>query len=268
MSWFEAFVLGLVQGLTEFLPVSSSGHLTIGKALFGIEGTGLVFEVAVHTATVLSTIVVFRKEILDLLCGFFRFRYNEQTRYVLMICVSMIPVMIVGLFFKDYVESVFGSGLVIVGCMLLLTAVLLFLSDRMGRRAGDKSHPLGYKDAIIMGVAQAFAVLPGLSRSGSTISAGLLSGADRKQVAAFSFLMVLVPILGEAFLSVVSGDVAESASAVGVFPLACGFVAAFVSGLLACKFMISIVKKARLTWFSLYCVLAAAFCFVFEYLSL
>lgn len=268
MSWFEALVLGLVQGLTEFLPVSSSGHLTIGKALFGIEGTGLMFEVAVHTATVLSTIVVFRKEISDLICGLFRFRYNEQTRYVLMIGVSMVPVMIVGLFFKDYVESLFGSGLLIVGCMLLLTSVLLFLSDQMGRRQGHRSHPMGYKDAVIMGIAQAFAVLPGLSRSGSTISAGLLAGADRKQVAAFSFLMVLVPILGEAFLSLVSGDVAESASSIGALSLACGFVAAFVSGLLACRFMVAIVKKARLTWFSLYCVLAAAFCFVYEYAAL
>ncbi len=265
MDWFEALVLGLVQGLTEFLPVSSSGHLTIGKALFGIESSDLLFEVAVHAATVCSTIVVFRKEIADLLCGLFRFKYNEQTKYIAKIAVSLIPVMIVGLFFKDEVEAVFGSGLVVVGAMLLLTALLLFLSDRITKRHNARSHDLGFKDAMIMGVAQAFAVMPGLSRSGSTIAAGLLSGAKRSQVAAFSFLMVIIPILGEAFLSVVSGDVKSSSA--GATALIVGFLSAFLSGLFACRFMIGIVRKAKLSWFSAYCVLAAAFCFVFEYLS-
>lgn len=263
MEWFEALVLGLVQGLTEFLPVSSSGHLAIGKALFGIESTDLLFEVMVHTATVCSTIVVFRKEIADLICGLFKFKYNEQTKYLAKIGVSLIPVMIVGFFFKDEVEAVFGSGLVIVGAMLLLTALLLFLSDYITKKGLSKSHELNYKDALIMGIAQAFAVMPGLSRSGSTIAAGLLSGAKRSQVAGFSFLMVIIPILGEAFLSLVSGEVGESSA--GTLSLLVGFIAAFVSGLFACKFMISIVKKAKLTWFSAYCILAAAFCFIFEF---
>lgn len=262
MEWFEALVLGLVQGLTEFLPVSSSGHLTIGKALFGIESNDLLFEIMVHAATVCSTIVVFRKEIADLICGLFKFRYNEQTEYLAKIGVSLIPVMIVGFFFKDEVEAVFGSGLVVVGAMLLLTALLLFLSDYVSKKSTLKSHDLSYKDAIVMGIAQAFAVMPGLSRSGTTIAAGLLSGAKRSQVAGFSFLMVIIPILGEAFLSLVSGEAA--ASSTGVFPLAVGFLAAFLSGLLACKFMIAIVRKAQLKWFSLYCALAAVFCFVFE----
>lgn len=265
MTWFEALVLGLVQGLTEFLPVSSSGHLAIGKALFGIGSSDLMFEIAVHTATVLSTIVVFRKQIYALLAGLFRFRYNGETRYVAMICVSLIPVMIVGLFFRDKVEEVFGSGLLVVGVCLLVTSFLLFLSDRLAKRRTHAVHEMGFKDAIWMGVAQAFAVLPGLSRSGSTIAAGLLSGADRKQVAEFSFLMVLVPILGEAFLSVVGGDLSASGT-VGLLPVAVGFVAAFVSGLLACRFMISIVRKAKLAWFSMYCVLAAAFCFCVEFI--
>ena len=171
--------------------------------------------------------------------------------------------MIVGFFFKDEVEAVFGSGLVIVGAMLLLTALLLFLSDYITKKGLSKSHELNYKDAIIMGIAQAFAVMPGLSRSGSTIAAGLLSGAKRSQVAGFSFLMVIIPILGEAFLSLVSGEVGESSA--GTLSLLVGFIAAFVSGLFACKFMISIVKKAKLTWFSAYCILAAAFCFIFEF---
>ena len=263
MEWFEAIILGLVQGLTEFLPVSSSGHLVIGREILGVEESGdLVFEVAVHAATVLSTIVVFRHQIWSLLKGLFKFRYNEQTEYLAKIGVSLIPVMIVGFFFKDEVEAVFGSGLMVVGAMLLLTALLLFLSDYVSKKSALKSHDLSYKDAIVMGIAQAFAVMPGLSRSGTTIAAGLLSGAKRSQVAGFSFLMVIIPILGEAFLSLVSGEAA--ASSTGVFPLAVGFLAAFLSGLLACKFMIAIVRKAQLKWFSLYCVLAAVFCFVFE----
>lgn len=264
MDWFEALILGLVQGLTEFLPISSSGHLAIGKALFGIESSDLLFEVTVHTATVLSTIVVFWKEIASLVQGVFKFKYNSEMRYAAMIGVSLIPVMIVGFFFKSQVEVVFGAGLAVVGSMLLLTALLLFVSERLSRRSAFKSHDMGYKDAIIMGLAQAVAVLPGLSRSGTTIAAGLFSGADRSQVAKFSFLMVIIPILGEAFLSVVKGEVAGSS--VGLLPLAVGFLAAFLSGLFACRFMISVVKKARLSWFSLYCIIAAAFCFIYEFL--
>lgn len=265
MSWFEALILGIVQGLTEFLPVSSSGHLAIGKALFGIETADLSFEVAVHAATVLATLVVFWKDIVRLLQDLFKFKMNDGTRYILLILVSMIPVLIVGVFFKDYVEEIFGSGLLVVGCCLVVTAALLFLSETLSARraaraeAGDGAQ-MSWKSALWMGLAQSVAVLPGLSRSGSTIATGLLCGVKREEVTRFSFLMVLVPILGEAFLDAVGGDFA--ASSVGGLELAIGFVAAFLSGLFACKVMIAIVKKARLRWFALYCVLVGLACII------
>ena len=259
MSGFEAFILGLVQGLTEFLPVSSSGHLTIAKHLFGIETGDLTFEILVHAATVLATIVVFRKEILDLLQGLFKFKYNVQTRYVAMICISMIPVLIVGVFFKDKVEALFGSGLTVVGCALLLTAALLMLGEWLSSRRNAPEGEMNYKTATWMGLAQAMAVIPGLSRSGSTIAAGLMCGTKRSEVAQFSFLMVLVPILGEAFLDLVGGDMAAS-SGIGTWPLVIGFLSAFVSGMFACKVMIALVKKAKLKWFALYCVIVGIAC--------
>ncbi|MBP5389078.1 MAG: undecaprenyl-diphosphate phosphatase [Bacteroidales bacterium] len=250
MNWWQGILLGLVQGLTEFLPVSSSGHLAIGRELLGVGGgEDLVFEVAVHAATVLATIVVFRKQIGELLRGLFRFQYNAETDYILKICVSMIPVLIVGVFFKDKVEGLFGS-LAVVGVALLVTALLLFLSDIASKPRGEK---ISFWQALVIGVGQALAVIPGLSRSGTTISTGLLCGVRRESVAQFSFLMVLVPILGEAFLDVVGGDVA--ASSVGLVPLALGFVAAFLAGLFACRVMIALVKKAKLRWFALYCAL-------------
>ena len=260
MSSLEAIILGLVQGLTEFLPVSSSGHLAIGKALFGIETADLSFEVAVHAATVLATIVVFWKDIWKLLCGLFKWKLNSETRYILLILLSMIPVFIVGMFFKDSVEELFGNGLPVVGCALLVTALLLFLSETLTARRGGEGGKVTWKSALWMGLAQAVAVIPGLSRSGSTIAAGLLSGVSKQEVTRFSFLMVLIPILGEAFLDVVGGDFA--ASTVGTLPLILGFLAAFVSGLFACKFMIAMVRKARLKWFALYCVLVGAACIV------
>ena len=267
ISEIQAVLLGLIQGLTEFLPVSSSGHLAIGKALFGIESENLTFEVAVHAATVLSTIVAFRKEIWALLKGFFKFRYNEETAYILKICVSMIPVLIVGLFMKDKVEGFFGSGLVVVGCCLLLTAFLLGLSEyiyKMRPKRSDGSEygrKVGYFEAFTIGMAQAVAVLPGLSRSGSTIATGLLCGVKKSEVAQFSFLMVLVPILGEAFLEVVGGDFAAAASGISGLSLFLGFLTAFVSGYVACRWMINIVRKARLTWFALYCTVVGILCF-------
>ena len=264
MSGIEAIILGLIQGLTEFLPVSSSGHLAIGKALFGIETADLSFEITVHAATVLSTIVVFRKEIGRLLRGLFRFEKNQETRYILLILLSMIPVLVVGLFLKDYVESIFGEGLVVVGCALLVTALLLFLSEFLRRRTAE-GGPITWKSALWMGLAQAVAVIPGLSRSGSTIATGLLCGVKKEEVAQFSFLMVLIPILGEAFLDVVGGG--ASASAVGALPLALGFAAAFVSGLFACRVMIALVRKARLKWFALYCVAAALFCLIYSFFA-
>lgn len=251
-------LLGLVQGLTEFLPVSSSGHLTIGRELLGVEESGdLVFEVAVHTATVLATIIVFRKQIWQLLCGLFKFKYNDETDYILKICLSMIPVFIVGVFFKDYVEDLFSS-IAVVGVALLVTALLLFLSDRASARKKDEQEPetrngVSWLQAFVVGIGQALAVIPGLSRSGTTISCGLLSGMKRENVAQFSFLMVLIPILGEAFLDVVGGDMASSS--VSAPALVVGFLAAFVSGLFACKVMIALVKKAKLKWFALYCAL-------------
>lgn len=268
MEWYEAIILGLIQGLTEFLPVSSSGHLEIGKVLLGVETTDdLLFTTMVHAATVLSTIVVFRRQILDLLKGFFRFSNNDQTDYVLKIAVSMIPVLIVGLFFKDDVEAMFGS-IRVVGIALVMTAVLLFFSDRASRPGSSSifsvkeyRNGISYWQAFAVGLGQAFAVIPGLSRSGTTISTGLICGVKRDVMAQFSFLMVLVPILGETFLEVVGGEF--GASSVGGTALMLGFVSAFLSGLFACRVMMALVKKAKLSWFALYCLIAAAAIFIF-----
>ena len=255
MDWIEALILGLVQGLTEYLPVSSSGHLAIGSYLFGIEGEeNLAFTVAVHVATVLSTLVILWKEIDWIFRGLFKCEMNAETKYVLNIVVSMIPVGIVGVFFKDYVEEVFGSGLVIVGCMLLLTAALLTFSYIAKPR---KKGNISLRDAFIIGLAQACAVMPGLSRSGSTIATGLLLGNKKESLAQFSFLMVIPPILGEALLDVVKGLKGEEAfGGIDMMPLAIGFIAAFVSGCIACKWMINIVKKGKLIYFGIYCAIA------------
>ena len=284
MEWFEAVLLGLIQGLTEFLPVSSSGHLEIGKVLLGVEtNDDLLFTTMVHAATVLSTILVFRKQIWDLLRGFFCglkgirveksdtgarvLVCNDQTDYLLKMVVSMIPVFVVGVFFKDQVESLFGS-ITVVGFALIATAMLLFFSDyasRPGRKSifpvNEYRNGISYWQAFAVGLGQAFAVIPGLSRSGTTISTGLICGVRRDVMAQFSFLMVLVPILGETFLEIIGGDF--GASTVGVLPLMLGFVSAFLSGLFACKVMIALVKRAKLSWFALYCLVAAVCIFVF-----
>ena len=284
MEWFEAVLLGLIQGLTEFLPVSSSGHLEIGKVLLGAETTDdLLFTTMVHAATVLSTIVVFRKQIWDLLKGFFCglkglkvaknedgsrvLMCNDQTDYLFKMVVSMIPVFVVGVFFKDQVESLFGS-IYVVGYALILTALLLFFSDyasRPGRKsifpANTYRNGISYWQAFAVGLGQAFAVIPGLSRSGTTISTGLICGVKREVMAQFSFLMVLVPILGETFLEIVGGEF--GASSVGALSLVLGFASAFLSGLFACKVMIALVKKAKLSWFALYCLIASACIFIF-----
>lgn len=256
MEWFEALLLGILQGLTEYLPVSSSGHLAIGAALFGIEGEdNLTFTIAVHVATVLSTLVILWKEIDWIFRGLFKFELNAETKYVINIIVSMIPIGIVGVFFKDYVEEIFGSGLLIVGCMLLLTALLLTFSYYAKPRLKEN---ISLKDAFIIGLAQACAVLPGLSRSGTTIATGLLLGDNKAKLAQFSFLMVIPPILGEALLDgmkIVKGA-AEGTSDISVLSLVVGFVAAFVSGCLACKWMINIVKKGKLIYFAIYCAIA------------
>lgn len=283
MEWYESIILGLLQGLTEFLPVSSSGHLEIGKALLGIETTDdLLFTTMVHAATVLSTIVVFRSQIWDLLKGFFCgmkewklvknengktvFVCNDQTDYLLKIAVSMIPVLIVGLFLKDHVESLFGS-IQVVGFALIATALLLFFSDyasRPGRKSifpvVENRNGISYWQAFAVGLGQAFAVVPGLSRSGTTISTGLICGVKREVMAQFSFLMVLVPILGETFLQLVGGEFGTSS--VGGLALFLGFLSAFLSGLFACKVMIALVNKAKLSWFALYCLAAASVIFI------
>ncbi len=258
MEWFEAILLGLVQGLTEFLPVSSSGHLTIGKELLGIETSNLKFEVVVHAATVTSTLVVFRKEILNLLSGLFKFKMNPETEYLFKIAVSMIPVFVIGMFFKDQVEAIFGSGLLIVGISLLVTASLLMLTNFIK----PKERELTYGRAFIIGIAQAVAVLPGLSRSGSTISTGMLLGVKKDEIAKFSFLMVLVPVLGEAFLELVSGEFTAPSSEISPLALGLGFISAFLSGLFACKVMIALVKRAKLTPFAIYCAIIGTICLI------
>ncbi len=255
MNWFEALVLGLIQGFTEYLPVSSSGHLAIGASLFGINGEdNLEFTVLVHVATVLSTLLVLWKEIDWILKGLFKFRMNEETKYFINIVVSMIPVGIVGVFFKDKIESIFGSGLLIVGLMLILTAILLTFSYYAKPRQKQR---ISVVDALIIGIAQACAVMPGLSRSGSTIATGLLLGNKKESLAQFSFLMVIPPILGEALLDVLKGLKGEQAfGGVDTLPLVVGFVAAFLSGCIACKWMINVVKKGKLIYFGIYCAIA------------
>jgi len=280
MDWIEALILGIVQGLTEYLPVSSSGHLAIGQALFGMQDgeENLMFTVAVHVATILSTLVVLWKEINWIVKGVFKaaskreqnqvclssaereqarpkvkFEMNEETKYFLNILVSMIPVGIVGLFFKDQVEEIFGSGLLIVGCCLLLTAALLIFSYYA--RPRQKEH-ISWKDALVIGIAQACAVLPGLSRSGSTIATGLMLGNKKEKLAQFSFLMVIPPILGEALLDVMKAMKGEAVmGSIGTVPLLVGFLAAFLSGCLACKWMIDIVKRGKLIYFGVYCAI-------------
>ena len=254
MDWIEALILGIIQGLTEYLPVSSSGHLAIGANLFGIEGSeNLAFTILVHVATVMSTLFILWREIVWLVNGVLKFKMNDEMRYFINILVSMIPVGIVGVFFKDYVEDVFGSGLLIVGIMLLVTAALLTFSYYARPRQKEK---ISMKDAFIIGIAQACAVMPGLSRSGSTIATGLLLGNKKEKMAQFSFLMVIPPILGEALLDTMkAAKGVDVFGDIGVVPLVVGFVAAFISGCLACKWMIDIVKKGKLIYFGIYCAI-------------
>lgn len=275
MEWWQALILGIVQGLTEFLPVSSSGHLMIFKELLGVDAEGFLdFTVTVHFATVLSTVIVFWSAIWSLLKGIFKFRYNDETDYVAKLIVSMVPVAVVGLFFKDSVEALFGENLFIVAISLIITALLLFLSDNasrfLGRRkpsAGadvpERRNGISFLQAFVVGLGQACAVAPGLSRSGTTIATGLLCGVKRNVMAQFSFLMVLVPILGEQLLSVIDA-VGEGAGLVlPVTDLLLGFIGAFVAGLVSCKAMVTIVRKARLTYFALYCLVVALMLLLF-----
>lgn len=268
MDWLEALILGLVQGLTEYLPVSSSGHLAIGSALLGIEAEqSMMFTVAVHVATVLSTVVILGHEIWKILAGALHSpvsgTLNDDQKYVLNIIVSMIPIGIVGVFFKDHVESIFGSGLLVVSCCLLLTAALLSYSYFAKPKLKEK---ISLRDAFIIGLSQALAVLPGLSRSGTTIATGLILGNKKENMAQFSFLMVIPPILGEALLDCIKAYKEGMEAAFGgcsMTALVVGFVAAFISGCVACKWMISIVRRGKLIYFAIYCLIVGIITLLF-----
>lgn len=254
MDTLQAIILGIVQGITEFLPVSSSGHLQIAKALLGVSiEENLLFDVTLHAATVLSAIVVLWSEVVRLLKGLFSRRFNEEQAYILKIVISMVPIGIVGFTLKDQLNALFDSPaiLCVVGCMLLVTAALLAFAYYARPRQKER---LSYRDAFLIGVAQAFAAMPGLSRSGATIATGLLLGNRKETMAQFSFLMVLIPILGETFLELLKGNL--GAQMIGTWPLIAGFLASFVVGCLACKFMIEMVKRGKLVWFAAYCAVA------------
>ena len=250
MTWIEALILGVIQGLTEFLPVSSSGHLELGSVLLKVEASeNLLFAIVVHLATAIATIVVFWKDIRVLLIDLFKFQWNESTQFVCKLLISMIPVFVAGVFFKDQIESLFSGNLLLVGSMLLITGGLLLFAHF--KKDGAKS--VGFLSAFIVGVAQSIAVLPGISRSGATISTALILGVERSKAARFSFLMVLLPIMGASLLQVKDYIEEPSVHQVGAFPLVIGFLAAFFSGFIACKWMIRIVRKGKLTHFAIYC---------------
>ncbi len=252
MDLIDGIILGIIQGLTEFLPVSSSGHLELGKVLLGdtsIPEESLLFTVVLHFATALSTLVVYRKDVWEILQGLFAFRDNESTRFSLKIILSMVPAALVGLFFEDELEMLFSGNILLVGCMLLVTALLLFLADRAKATHKDVS----YSNSLVIGFAQAVAILPGISRSGATIATSVLLGVDKQKAARFSFLMVVPLILGKIAKDILSGDLNFQGDKFGV--LAAGFLAAFISGLLACTWMISLVRNSRLTYFAVYCVI-------------
>lgn len=254
MNWLDALLLGLVQGLTEFLPVSSSGHLELGRVLLNIDtGQNLEFTVVVHGATVLSIIVVFFSDIRKIFIDSLKFQWNESVRYLAKILVSMIPVGLVGLFLRDRVASMFTGNILLVGSMLIVTAMLLVAASLA--RKGDRNIP--FLHALVIGIAQALAVVPGISRSGATIATGLLLGNKRAEVTRFSFLMVLLPIIAVNAMDLLSGDASGGGHA-GALVLATGFVAAFVSGLIACRWMLSIVRKGKLVYFGIYCFIAGA----------
>ncbi|PTX59293.1 undecaprenyl-diphosphatase [Kordia periserrulae] len=250
MESFNAIILGIIQGLTEFLPVSSSGHIELGKAILGADiKEDLLFTVVVHFATALSTIVVFRKDILFLLKGLFQFQWNEESQFALKIVLSMIPAALVGIYFEEELEALFEGNLLLVGCMLIITALLLYFADK----AKNTNKNVSYSNAVVIGISQAIAILPGVSRSGATISTSVLLGNDKTKAARFSFLMVVPLIFGKIGKDIFSGELAlESAD---ILPMSLGFIAAFIAGLFACTWMINLVKKSKLTYFSIYCLI-------------
>jgi len=250
MDFIDSIILGIIQGLTEFLPVSSSGHLELGKAILGdrsVPKESLLFTVVLHFATALSTIVVFRKDIWSILKGILKFEWNDDLQFASKIAISMIPAVIIGVFFEKELEQLFGGNIMLVGCMLLVTALLLFLADK----AKDTQKKVSFSNAFIIGVSQAIAMLPGISRSGATISTSVLLGNDKTKAARFSFLMVVPLIFGKIAKDILSGDLTYDSA--NFLPLCAGFIAAFVAGLFACTWMISLVKKSKLSYFAIYC---------------
>ena len=264
MNVIDSIILGIIQGLTEFLPVSSSGHLELGKAILGdnsVPEESLLFTVVLHFATALSTIVVFRKDILSLLKGVLKFEWNEDLQFVSKIALSMLPAVVVGLFFEEQLEALFGGNIILVGCMLLVTAVLLFLADK----AKDTDKKVTFKNAFVIGVSQAIAMIPGISRSGATISTSVLLGNDKTKAARFSFLMVVPLIFGKIAKDIVSGDLTYDAQ--NFTSLSVGFIAAFIAGLFACTWMISLVKKSKLSYFAYYCAIVGIIAIIYSVLN-
>jgi len=264
MDILDAIILGIIQGLTEFLPVSSSGHLELGKAILGDDSLpeeSLLFTVILHFATALSTIIVFRKDILEILKGLFSFSWNEDTQFIAKIVISMLPAVLVGLFFEKQLEQLFGGNIMLVGFMLLVTALLLFFADK----AKDTSKKVTFKNAFIIGISQAIAMLPGISRSGATISTSVLLGNDKTKAARFSFLMVVPLIFGKIAKDILGGELSFESQ--NISALSIGFIAAFVSGLFACTWMIKLVKKSKLTYFSIYCAIVGIIAIIFSVLN-
>ncbi|WP_452222349.1 undecaprenyl-diphosphatase UppP [Lacinutrix salivirga] len=264
MDILDAIILGIIQGLTEFLPVSSSGHLELGKAILGdnsVPEESLLFTVVLHFATALSTIVVFRKDIVEIIKGFFAAKWNEETKFISKIALSMVPAAFVGLFFEDQLEQLFGGNIFLVGCMLIVTAVLLFFADK----AKNTNKNVTFKDAFIIGISQAIAMLPGISRSGATISTSVLLGNDKTKAARFSFLMVVPLIFGKIAKDVFSGDL--NLESQNITALSVGFIAAFISGLFACTWMIALVKKSKLSYFAIYCAIVGVIAIIFALLN-
>lgn len=264
MDIIKAIILGIIQGLTEFLPVSSSGHLELGKAILGDTSVGeesLLFTVVLHFATALSTVVIFRKDILDIIKGFLKFKWNDDTQFIFKIVISMLPAVVVGLFFEDELEQLFGGSIMLVGFMLLVTGALLFLADK----AKNTTTNVSTTNAIVIGISQAIAMLPGISRSGATISTSVLLGVDKTKAARFSFLMVVPLIFGKIAKDILGGDLSFESNQ--IIPLSAGFIAAFISGLFACTWMISLVKKSKLSYFAYYCFIVGIIAIIYTLLN-
>ncbi len=259
-----AILLGIIQGLTEFLPVSSSGHLEITAFILkyfgnsGLPEENLLMTVVLHAATALSTLYIFRKEVSEIIRGILQFKWNNEFKFSLKIILSMIPAALVGLIFDEQIDALFGGQILLVGCMLILTGLLLYVADK----AKNTNTNVSYSNSILIGIAQAIAILPGISRSGATISVSVLLGIDREKAAKFSFLMVVPLILGKMAKDILSGEIASESTT--LIPLIAGFIAAFITGLLACKWMISLVKNSQLKYFSFYCFIVGALAIVFS----